>query len=594
MDDSARANQSHYDNIAKNGAYGTLAPDNRGGPKSRYVAAVFDATLLPLFRAEDEPVRLLDFGCGTGIFTVQVKALTQQVVGIDLSMGLLRVAQQVATDSGQAISFVLADGAHLPLRPSAVNRIVAREVLGTISDSVLPQTLQELARVLEPGGKFYLLDQVSESPRWQRNPRDPLIRRRSVDEVLHLFRSAGFELKSSVAVRQPRFPWIYPIWFRLIPTYFIQPLARLEVTWNRRFRPVRTRRWLDALFVFRKVKPSPIEPSGFLTRIALSRIHEISESLYSEMVENDPQHTIFHTSLWLRGLGQAFGTRIKYLGLFEDEALIGVCPLFIKRIYGVTIHGGWLPQHSTRPLYPLIPSGRDTEIIHAFNSWVRQNGLSHFQLCWRGTNMPLPPRVRAEIGEIFEVKLGSSRENFWKQIHPSQRKRIRFALRQGVRVHWVHEESLKSFLSTYARLIASTWQERQGLKPSTPFEFYTSLFKQREALNLRVMAATYQGQVIAAMWLLHRNGQCCAWDGALDQAHRRLSPKSFAPVGGLALVSQEQDFACTTWGVEQQPAGKVSYNSRDRSAPARLNTPSCSGKPTRCVSPSPGSDWLLM
>ena len=67
------------------------------------------------------------------------------------------------------------------------------------------------------------------------------------------------------------------------------------------------------------------------------RICEISKSLYSETVENHPHHTIFHTALWLKNVGEAFRTRMKYLGLFEDEALIGVCPLFIKRVYGVTI-----------------------------------------------------------------------------------------------------------------------------------------------------------------------------------------------------------------------------------------------------------------
>jgi hypothetical protein len=250
------------------------------------------------------------------------------------------------------------------------------------------------------------------------------------------------------------------------------------------------------------------------------RIHEISESLYIETAENHPQHTIFHTASWLRGLSQAFGTRVKYLGLFENEDLIGVCPLLIKRLYGVTIQGSWLPQHSTPPLYPLIPSGRDAEIIHAFDAWVRENGLSHFQLCWRGIRTSLPPKVRVEIGEVQVVEVGSSCENLWKQIHPRQRNHIRFAVREGVMVHWVRDAS---FLPTYARLIASTWQERQGLKPNTPFGFYTSLFNQRHTLKLQVMAATYRGRVIAAIWLLHRNGQCCYWDGASDQTYRRLN-----------------------------------------------------------------------
>ncbi len=81
----------------------------------------------------------------------------------------------------------------------------------------------------------------------------------------------------------------------------------------------------------------------------------------------------------------------------------------------------------------------------------------------------------------------------------------------------------KSFLPTYAGLMASTWQERQGLEPNAPSKLYASIFKQREVLKLKVMAATYQRRVIAAIWLLFRNDQCCYWDGASDQPYRRLN-----------------------------------------------------------------------
>jgi len=241
----------YYDGLAVNGPYATLAPDNRGGSKSRYVAEVFDAALLPLLRKETIPLRLLDFGCGTGIFTIKARPYVQEIVGVDLSPELLSVARKLAAKSGMEIPFMQSDGGRLPIRSHSINRVLAREVLCNVPDEAMPDVLNEFGRILEPKGKVYLLEQVSESPFWQRHPMTPLVRKRSVDELIDLFKTAGFDLESAVTVRQPRFPWIYPIWFRLLPACFIPRLARLEVVWNRRFCPLRTKRWQDVLFVFR-------------------------------------------------------------------------------------------------------------------------------------------------------------------------------------------------------------------------------------------------------------------------------------------------------------------------------------------------------
>jgi len=251
----AEQNREFYDDVAKYGPY-AVCGNNLGGLKSRYIAAVLDAALLPLLQRQTEPVRLLDFGCGTGIFTVKAQPYVRQIVGADVSAGLLKVACEFSAGNGREVSFVQADGLSLPFSDSAVNRIVAREVLGGFPDEIIADVLAELARVLEPGGKFYLLDQVSESPKWQRAPVAPFppTRKRGVDEIIRLFKGAGFELESAVAVRRPRFPWIYLFWLRMLPPILIQPLARLEVLWNRYFCPVKSRRWQDDLFIFRRIK----------------------------------------------------------------------------------------------------------------------------------------------------------------------------------------------------------------------------------------------------------------------------------------------------------------------------------------------------
>lgn len=254
MDKVAKELRIYYDKLAENGPYATLAPDNRGGPKSRYISETFDVALLALLKRETVPVRLLDFGCGTGIFAIKAQSHVKVVVGVDLSSGLLSVARELTIQIGVKIPFIQANGTMLPFSDHSFNRVLAREVLCNVPDEAMADVLKEFGRVLEPAGKVYLLEQVSESSFWQRHPKTPFVRKRGVDELIDLFKTAGFELESAVTVRQPRFPWIYLIWFRIIPTIFIPMLARLEVKWNSRFCPLRTNRWHDALFVFRLIK----------------------------------------------------------------------------------------------------------------------------------------------------------------------------------------------------------------------------------------------------------------------------------------------------------------------------------------------------
>ncbi|MAL02728.1 MAG: hypothetical protein CL625_00410 [Arenimonas sp.] len=240
-----------YDQLAANGPYGTLAPGNRGGRKSRYVAEVFDAALLPEISGgpQGRPV-LLDYGCGTGIFTVQSIPRVDRAYGLDISEQMLRIAREL--DPAGRIEWLQGDGRRIPLPDAQVDIIVARESLCYVPTNDLPGVVAEIARVLRPGGRFLWLEQTTDDPRFQSHPGAPLLEKRSVDALLAIGASAGLVLLASRCVRTPRFPWIYPIWAGVVPLALLPLLARWEVAWHRRFGALRGRRWRDVLLVFEK------------------------------------------------------------------------------------------------------------------------------------------------------------------------------------------------------------------------------------------------------------------------------------------------------------------------------------------------------
>jgi SAM-dependent methyltransferase len=110
-----------------------------------------------IFRRADKPIRsLLDLGCGTGRHSVELARRGYEVVGVDLSEGMLERARRRAI--GQAASsttFLRGDiqTMRLDRRFDAVLSMFA--VVGyQLSDAAVRSTLANVRRHLQPGGVF--------------------------------------------------------------------------------------------------------------------------------------------------------------------------------------------------------------------------------------------------------------------------------------------------------------------------------------------------------------------------------------------------------------------------------------------------------
>ena len=90
---------------------------------------------------------ILEIGVGTGRIARPVVDHGCQVVGIDVSAGMLAVAQQRGLDR-----LLIADMMKVPLATASVDAVLAVHVLHHASD--WREALREVARVLKPGGLF--------------------------------------------------------------------------------------------------------------------------------------------------------------------------------------------------------------------------------------------------------------------------------------------------------------------------------------------------------------------------------------------------------------------------------------------------------
>ena len=126
---------------------------------------------------------VLDLGCGHGFEVEDVRAAGLDAVGIDLSWGMLRAAQQRAR--GRVVQ---GDLTRLPVATGRVSAVWSLHALLHVAD--LQGALCEVARVLEPGGTaaltFAVGDGVTDEPvAWL-----PEVQRRFVHVPLPVVRQA--------------------------------------------------------------------------------------------------------------------------------------------------------------------------------------------------------------------------------------------------------------------------------------------------------------------------------------------------------------------------------------------------------------------
>ena len=97
---------------------------------------------------------LLDVGCGLGRYLNAGRARFGIVAGIDLSLAQLVLARKYLAEAGQTALLVAAQSERLPFRACTFGAAVAADSLEHVGDPAA--TVSEAARVLRPGGGFFL------------------------------------------------------------------------------------------------------------------------------------------------------------------------------------------------------------------------------------------------------------------------------------------------------------------------------------------------------------------------------------------------------------------------------------------------------
>ncbi len=121
----------------------------------RAVAEEFHATLLATLGLRARVSRAMDLGCGSGLLTMRLAAHAREVLGLDLSEAMLKIARERCRRLGARVSFRKADLTK-PLRVTGYELATASgEVVNHIlSPKQLRRVLVNVHAALAPGGVF--------------------------------------------------------------------------------------------------------------------------------------------------------------------------------------------------------------------------------------------------------------------------------------------------------------------------------------------------------------------------------------------------------------------------------------------------------
>lgn len=105
--------------------------------------------------------KILELGCGAGEASVYLAKKGADVTATDISGGMLDVVQNVAKKHGVNVRTVKCNSHQMPFADGSFDVVYAANVLHHVN---IKDTLQEVRRVLKPGGIFVSWDPLAHNP----------------------------------------------------------------------------------------------------------------------------------------------------------------------------------------------------------------------------------------------------------------------------------------------------------------------------------------------------------------------------------------------------------------------------------------------
>lgn len=158
----SRGSSAYWERRARR--HGRRSVLNISHPESEYeeITRLQKSILFPLLSAQldGNEQTVLDFGCGPGRFTPDLARIVGgRAIGVDPIASLLELAP-----ADPQVEYRMLRHGRIPVPDHSIDVLWICLVLGVIRGNKLVETVQELRRVVAPGGLVFLVENTSSKP----------------------------------------------------------------------------------------------------------------------------------------------------------------------------------------------------------------------------------------------------------------------------------------------------------------------------------------------------------------------------------------------------------------------------------------------
>ena len=251
---------------------------------------------------------------------------------------------------------------------------------------------------------------------------------------------------------------------------------------------------------------------------------------WDDLLENFPQHTVFHRRSWLETVEEEKklgNSKLKLISVGNENSVIAVWPFFLARKGPIRVIGSPFPGTSTPYLGPLFSEGTDPSKTMRL---IHQDGVirGSFHAC-RTLDQPEPINIenlgykKVRRFKTYIIDLRQDESLLWSRLKSECRNRIRKAKKSNIEIRREHGIG---FLNDFWPMALDVFAKARR-QPSYTRQFLDLICHRLESDGrLLVLTAFLSQKRIGSLILPYDSHTMYYWAGASDAQYNRYAPNN--------------------------------------------------------------------